>query len=307
MNLIFLSYGLFIMFIYHTKTLAKENSYKISLKKLQNIIDQKNKDEIVLKSLHDALASTDHKHKKTISEIKRTVEKLIKLSEQPTILSQSFLKELEIYQQNDTDNFNKKVYGNKNIPSTGLLIVDSKIEITFEQALLQNVDFEFEIKDDLSGLGQIIRELEFVNLLGDIFENSFIAIKHLRIDQTNRKIKATLGNIAGTYEVSIADSGIPFNTDILIKLGLERVTSHAEFGGNGYGYETIFEILDKYNASLIITEYQPSSESSFSKSITIRFDEKADFIIKTFRSNILKSANINPHLVIEPYIATLTC
>ena len=81
---------------------------------------------------------------------------------------------------------------------------------------------------------------------------------------------------------TVFDSGIPFEIDTLIRLGTQRVTTHAETGGSGVGFETTFEILRQYKASLIINEQDPSPVD-FSKSVSIRFDGKKHYIIETHR------------------------
>ena len=49
---------------------------------------------------------------------------------------------------------------------------------------------------------------------------------------------------------------------------------------------TSFDTLKKADASLIITEY--GADKPFTKSVTFRFDGQGRFIIKSYRSNILK-------------------
>jgi len=76
--------------------------------------------------------------------------------------------------------------------------------------------------------------------------------------------------------------------NILRTLGKEQKTTHADAGGTGIGFMTIFEVLDEYKASLIIMEKSPDS-SNYTKSVTIRFDNQNQYIIKSYRADSLGS------------------
>ena len=81
---------------------------------------------------------------------------------------------------------------------------------------------------------------------------------------------------------TVFDGGIPFEVDTLVRLGTERVTTHADTGGSGIGFETTFETMRECKASLIISEKEPSS-AYHSKSVSICFDGNNQYIIKTYR------------------------
>jgi C4-dicarboxylate-specific signal transduction histidine kinase len=99
-------------------------------------------------------------------------------------------------------------------------------------------------------------------LLADLIENAIIATSY----STYKRIFVTMGIVDDCLEINIQDSGIPFEVEVLANLGLVKSTTHADTGGSGIGYMTIFEILRKYAASLTITEYIPENYA-FTKSI----------------------------------------
>jgi phosphoglycerate-specific signal transduction histidine kinase len=113
-------------------------------------------------------------------------------------------------------------------------------------------------------------------LLGDHIKNAIIAVQNNR--NTNRSILVLLGVIEEHYQIWVYDSGIEFEVDTLLKLGLERITTHKEDGGSGIGFMTSFEILEKNKASIIIEENSPSS-NDYTKIIKIKFDGKKDYKI----------------------------
>ena len=90
------------------------------------------------------------------------------------------------------------------------------------------------------------------------------------------------------YEFCICDTGIEFQIETLLKLGLEPVTTHKETGGTGIGFISTFETLKKCNASLIIDEKHEESNNDYTKSVTIKFDGKSQYIIKSYRADKIK-------------------
>jgi len=293
---IVLGYGIFSWLRRETTISKNENAHEVIDKKRQEIIEQKEKDMTVLKDMHDYLASVVHRDDKKLGAMQRAVEKLIMRSQQWDVLedAKNILDEISISREKDERDYNNKVLGGKTLPLTDLQIVDAKFETLAEKAMLKSVDFGLEVNGNASGFGSIILEYELSNIIGDLAENAFIAVQ----SQDQSKIQFSIGKSDTGYELSVSDSGIPFDTDILFKLGTERVTSRPNDGGSGYGYETIFGLLDEYGASLIITEYEPVSDD-YSKNITIRFDGKADYIIKSFRADALRKQNADTKFTIH--------
>ena len=99
-----------------------------------------------------------------------------------------------------------------------------------------------------------------------------------------------MGIADNCLEVNIQDSGIPFEAETLTNLGVKKSTTHADTGGSGIGYMTVFEILKECGASLTITEYAPENYS-FTKAVKIRFDGKLGYAINSYRANELASCN----------------
>ena len=297
-----LGYGIYSCLRRETTISKDENDKDIINKKQQDILAQKEKDIAVLTNMHDYLASVVHKDDKKLDAMQRAVEKLVMRSEQTEVLedAHNILNEISISRDKAEKDFNKKIFDGKSLPLTGLQIVDAKFETVSERAMLKSIDFDLAVNGDVSGFDQIIPQFDLANIIGDLTENSFTAIKHLDKDLTCHKVQFSIGITDNSYELSISDSGIPFNIDILIKLGVARVTSHPDDGGSGYGYETIFELLNEYGASLIITEYKPVPYA-YSKNIAILFDGKADFIIKSFRADAIRKQNANTNLTIQNF------
>ena len=118
-------------------------------------------------------------------------------------------------------------------------------------------------------------------LLADHIKNAIIAINHTQ--NINRTIMVKLGKIESIYGIKFYDSGAEFELETLDNLGNKPSTTHAEEGGTGMGFMNTFETLKKYKASLIIEEYNKPSKDNYTKVISINFDNKNEFKIKSYR------------------------
>lgn len=61
---------------------------------------------------------------------------------------------------------------------------------------------------------------------------------------------------------------------------------------------TTFETMKECKASLIIEEYD-SATTNYTKSVTIRFDGKNEYRIRSYRANEIKSQNKDNRIIIE--------
>jgi len=175
------------------------------------------------------------------------------------------------------------------ISSNKNIMLDGIIHHMMIKASEKGIKFDIAEINDFSGLiTKTITETKFYTILTDLIENAINAttksdVKHVLI---------SLSSVAGIYELCVQDSGIAFKPETYIKLGLQKASTRLDEGGSGIGYMTIFEILNECNAGLIITEYKPS-ESLFTKSVTIRFDNNSEYSIKTYRADELRKIFIN--------------
>jgi signal transduction histidine kinase len=175
----------------------------------------------------------------------------------------------------------------KPLPSTNINGIDDMFSYFSKKYSRSNIDFNLKIDGSIAYLIEyIIGQSDLETMIGDLLENALIAVN--ASDKTFRSILAIIGLSGDFYELTVFDSGIPFQTDTLKRLGKERVTTHADTGGSGIGFMTIFETMNKYGASLIINEKAPS-ESDYTKSITVRFDGKNRYIVDSYQfSEILR-------------------
>lgn len=174
----------------------------------------------------------------------------------------------------------------KPLPKTNVKGVDTILEHMKLEAAKNNIDFDLKVNcsvRDFTDKYISISDLE--TLIGDHIKDAIIAINHS--DKSIRNITVIFDIINNCYRFSVYDSGIDFEIDTLVNLGLEATTTHKDEGGTGIGFMTTFETLKKYNASLVIDEIN-FNNSNFSKSINIVFDGKHEYVVCSSRTEEIK-------------------
>jgi len=193
---------------------------------------------------------------------------------------ENILTELNDIMQERKDMIIKFQRNYKPLPSTGIERVDNILNYMLLRASEDGIQFDFVLGGDISGVTEsgvtesVISKQALETLLADLVENAIIAVSH----SDYKKVLLTMGIVDNCLEITIQDSGIPFEADTLSNLGIKKSTTHADTGGSGIGYITIFEILNESKASLVISQ-QTQRHYSFTKSVKVRFDGKREFIV----------------------------
>ena len=174
-----------------------------------------------------------------------------------------------------------KIKGKKPLPSTKIKSIDKLFEHFAKQFADNHIIFNLMVNGSIVYMTQhVIKQGRLETLIVNHLKDAQIAV--VASDNPFRGVMAVIGLSKDCYEFTVFDSGIPFKTDTLARLGTERVTTHAVSGGSGIGFETTFETMWECNASLVISEQEPSP-NDYTKSVSIRFDGKNQYIIKTYR------------------------
>ena len=173
--------------------------------------------------------------------------------------------------------------GKPGLPSTKIKMLDDLFGEFCSRFADNRIDFKLKVNGSIPYMVEkVIGQGELETMIGDHLQNALIAVN--ASGGALRSVWAILG-LAGAgdcYAFTVYDSGIPFETGTLARLGAERVTTHADDGGSGIGFMTTFEAMRECKASLIINE-KPPSGSDYTKSVTVRFDGESRYIIETYR------------------------
>lgn len=235
----------------------------------------------VIHKYNNRLCALELGIKNTIEQNVKTefAEELYCILKETEDLSKSFSKETTIE--------------NKQLPLTNIIGIDNMFKYMQKEANKSNINFSLNINQSINCLvEEIINKEKFETLIGDHLRDAIIAIN--KSNTSYKGILVVLGMVENCYEFSIYDTGIEFDIDVLMKLGLEPVTT----GGTGIGFMTTFETLKECKASLIIEEYDTKT-TNYTKSVTIRFDEKNEYRIRSYRADEIIKQNKGNRIIIE--------
>jgi len=125
-----------------------------------------------------------------------------------------------------------------------------------------------------SWAGLPISALEFIRLAGNLLSN---AKKELHKTNTDLKyITVLFRDKLGFFEFEVHDTAHPFSAEILSKLGQRNNSTN----GTGDGFAEVFDLLEKHNASLTITEHVAKTDE-YTKRVRVGFDNKSRVVFQT--------------------------
>ena len=178
------------------------------------------------------------------------------------------------------------------LTKTNIEEIDNMLKYMQSECVKNKIDFQLQVNGNIHHMvNKHIEKEDLEILIADMIKNAIIAINHS--ENTNKSILVRLGLIDGVYSLYVYDSGIEFEIDTLINLGIKPSTTHADNGGTGMGWMNTFDTLKKYKASLIIDEYGKPVKDNFTKIIKIVFDNKNAYKIVSYRKKDIQEKDIN--------------
>ena len=299
-NTFFVILTLFIiMIVLIQKTLTLYYKQKLLA---QNIEDYKA--EIASKDAEiKSLSEEKYKISKLNHEFYNRQKALIHKVEEITNMNTEAAEELDLSKQiNDlTKEYTDKAKEIKTLdklPSTGITEIDDMFKYMQSECKSKNIQFNLQINGNIYHMiNNKIAQNKLVTMIGDHLRDAIIAIEFS--ENSFKSILAILGENNGIYEFCVFDTGIEFKIDTLLKLGLEPATTHKDSGGTGIGFMTTFKTMSETKASLIINEMHEMNNTDYTKSITIRFDGKNEYRIKSYRSDEIKKKLKDNRIIIE--------
>lgn len=173
---------------------------------------------------------------------------------------------------------------------------DAMLSYMKKRAVQEHIQFEVKIHPEFADKTMdSIAEADLSHLLSDLLENAIIAVKNAK----KRQILVHLGILYGAPAVEVSDSGSEFSPAVYQDFGLQKHSTHLEHGGSGIGLMDIWELKKKYAASLHIYEYAEDT-APFTKKISIIFDRKKHYLIRTYRPQELVKIQARSDLCVLP-------
>lgn len=256
--------------------LKSEEHYK-------ELLEERDEEIKKLNQSNEYLAKIVHRDNHLMSALDASVDAFF-ISEDEN-RKDELLRELQTLANERCKLIAKEQLESKLLPTTGNLLIDGAISDLYIKAAAHGIDFNLTVLSTVNEIiGKYISQTDLHTLFCDHIKDAIIAVDSR--GEAGGKILVNLSMQNDDYAIDIYDNGVVFDVDTLSKLGLERVTTHADTGGSGIGFMTTFETLRKAYASLIITEFE--NKTPFSKSVAFRFDGENAFIIHSYRSEVLK-------------------
>ena len=189
------------------------------------------------------------------------------------------------------DKISEEISKNKpqvELSKTNIEEIDDMLKYMQSECIKNNIDFDLQIIGNIYQMtNNYISKEKLEILLADHVKNAIIAINYS--DNINKSILVRLGKIDGFYSLYIYDSGIEFEINTLLNLGVKPSTTHKSSGGTGMGFMNTFDTVREYKASFILEEYGKPSKDDYTKAIMIKFDKKEDFKIISYRKEEIEN------------------
>lgn len=280
---LFLFVYIFIVMLITYSQQSSANIYKDALTKrtiddLNHQLAEKNTDYYELLADKEQLSEIVHRDNKLIPALELAVTTYLKenINETRGITLLEEIKRLS-RERNTTIELAEKQLNV--LPSCHITAIDNLLSYMQQQAEQYGIQFNVNFHCDLNSvIADIININDLCTLLADIIENAIITTKHNK----GKCIMLTFSFIKHIFAIQISDSGTPFTTEVLLSMGLEKITTHGDETGSGIGMMKTFQILKQYHASLIIDEYD-NTAGLYSKTVSILYDNKNDFTLYTLR------------------------
>ncbi len=195
-----------------------------------------------------------------------------------------------------SDEYKSKTNFLPSLVKTNIVEIDDMLIYMQSECAKNNIEFNVKIDCDINHiLTNFITKSQLETLLGDLIRNAIIAINYS--SNSYKSILVIFGIKDDAYEICIYDSGIPFEINTLINLGMQPASTHLDDGGTGIGFITTFETINSCKASFVINEI---TNNNYTKSLEIKFDNKNEYVILSDRNDkIITANNSNRNIILQ--------
>lgn len=292
--------GGILMLYWIKKSITKYYKEKMKERTVEIQQEQIKQQDEKIKNLQTELADVlqiNHKYSHRISAMEKAVTKLgTKLQANEEFAEEygdilSSIKKLSKEYKEEVASVIKET----KLPKTNIFSIDNLLEYMKQESEKDKIDFKLNLDFDINEILETkIPQSKLETMIADHIRDAIIAINCS--ENKERKIKVVLDKEDNNYQIKFYDTGIEFEIETLSNLGLKRTTTHKSTGGSGIGFMTTFETLKQCKASLIIEEY---SDLEYTKAVIIKFDNKNEYRIHSYRAEEIKNKIKDNRIIIE--------
>lgn len=283
--LVLSTFILFFAFLIYWWQAQITKSYRrsLELRELESLRTEiAEKDAVIQKLMKDNenLARISHRDNSLISALKDSTVKY---------LSTDYKSPAEAMATRDKliSNINTISAGRNSLPhsygkrtarefDTGLSLLDDLLHHMDKEALEQDIMFSVHFGTLLKDfVPENVSESDLTHTVDDLLKNAFKSIRTCE----SRAVQLQFYKLGKHLVIEVADNGIPFEVRSLVNMGIEQLTTYED--GSGIGLMDIWSTKENYRATYHLDEYATSSP--FSKKISLTFDKKNRYTIRTYR------------------------
>ena len=272
---VFIFLSLIFLFIWWRSKIQQTYITKLTDREFEYL-----KNEIAeLKKDNEVLSKLVHKDNKIIPALELSVRDFISHHSDSINEANDLISQLEKLSVERKGIIKSCVSLNRSIPSTSFISTDALMNYMYQKAASADISFGLSITGNANKLiDKHLSETDLNTILADLIENAIIATT----SNSGKHIFVDLIALDDFKSLDIYDSGTTFDTKVLLKLGTERITTHKDFG-TGIGLTSTFELCHKCGASILIDE-TINADRNYSKKISIIFDNKSEYRLKSIRT-----------------------
>ena len=177
---------------------------------------------------------------------------------------------------------------------TGFSLLNTLLHEMDEKAIEMNIAFAVHMGTSLDDfVPSSVSEDDLVHTIDDLLKNAFKATTTCE----KRVVQLQFYKLGKHLVVEVADNGIPFEVKSLVNMGMEKLTTYED--GSGIGLVDIWSTKEKYGATYHLDECV--NASPFTKKISLTFDKKNRYSIRTLRKEEILQASRRADLQVYDY------
>lgn len=163
-----------------------------------------------------------------------------------------------------------------------------------EKAIEMKITFAVHMGTALDNfIPDAVSESDLVHTVDDLLKNAFKATANCE----KRVVQLQFYKLGKHFVIEVADSGIPFEEKSLVNMGIEKLTTYED--GSGIGLMDIWSTKEKYGATYHLDECV--NADPFTKKISLTFDKKNRYSIRTLRKNEILQMSRRADLQVYDY------
>ena len=177
---------------------------------------------------------------------------------------------------------------------TGFSLLNELLHEMDEKAIEMKIIFAVHMGTSLDAfIPDAISESDLVHTVDDLLKNAFKATATCE----KRMVQLQFYKLGKHFVLEVSDSGIPFEIRSLVNMGIEKLTTYED--GSGIGLMDIWSTKEKYGATYHLDECVNSAP--FSKKISLTFDKKNRYSIRTLRKDEILQMSRRADLQVYDY------